>query len=379
MDFGFSDEQEAFRETLRRFLEEKSPSAEVFRLMESESGYDPAVWKQMGEELGLHGVAIPEAYGGQGFGFLELGIALEEMGRVLLCAPFFSSACLAASAVLAAASEAQKAELLPGIASGGTIAALAVAEPGGGWEPESITLEARRDGDAWVLDGAKAWVLDGHVADLVVVAARLPGSAGAEGLCLLAVRGDAPGLAAAPLATLDPTRKQASLRFQGVRAELLGEPGAAGPALARTLDRAASGLAAEMTGGAERCLESAVAYARERRQFGRPIGSFQAIKHKVAEVLLEVESARSAAWWACWAAAEDNEQRSEAAHLAKALCADAYLQAAAENIQVHGGIGVTWEADPHLHYRRARVSQTLFGDSAHHRARLAARLGLGAP
>jgi alkylation response protein AidB-like acyl-CoA dehydrogenase len=378
MDFAFSEEQEAFREHLRRFLEEKSPSTEVFRLMETDAGYDTAVWKQMAAELGLQGLAIPEAYGGQGFGFLELGIALEEMGRVLLCAPYFATACLGTSAILAAGSDAQKAELLPGIASGERVATLALAERGAGWDASSIRMEARREGDAWLLDGEKTYVIDGRAANLVVVAARLPGSKGEEGLALFAVRGDAEGLCAEPLATLDPTRKQASLAFAGVRGVLLGEPGAAAPALARTLDHAVIGLAAEMAGGARRCLESAVAYALDRRQFSRPIGSFQAIKHKCAEVLLEVELACSAAWWACWTAAEHNEERSEAAHLAKAFCADAYLRAAAENIQIHGGIGFSWEAAPHLYYRRAKVSETLFGDSVHHRAQLAGRLGLPA-
>jgi alkylation response protein AidB-like acyl-CoA dehydrogenase len=378
VDFAFSDEQEAFRETLRRFFEEKCPTSEVFRLMETDAGYDPGVWKQMGEELGLQGLLIPEAYGGQGFGFLELGIALEEMGRVLLPSPFYASACLAANAILAAGDEAQKSELLPGIASGQTLASLAVLDAGGDWDPASIRMEARPDGADFVLDGEKACVVDGANADLLVVAARLPGSEDDEGLCLLTLASEAAGVKAEPMATLDATRKQARLRLGGARARCLGQPGAAAGALRQTLDRAAIGLAAEMAGGADRCLQMSVEYARERSQFARPIGSFQAIKHKCAEVLLEVELARSAAWWACWTAAEDNPERGEAAHLAKACCADAYLTAAGENIQIHGGIGFTWEAAPHLYYRRAKVSQTLFGDSVHHRRRLVDGLGIGA-
>ncbi len=378
MDFAFSDEQDAFRETLRRFFEEKCPTTEVFRLMETDAGYDPGVWKQMGEELGLQGLLIPEEYGGQGFGFLELGIALEEMGRVLLPSPFYASACLAANAILAAGDDAQKSELLPGIASGETLASLALLDAGGQWDPASLRMEARPDGDAFVLEGEKTCVLNGATADLLVVAARLPGSTGEEGLCLLTLRADDAGVTLEPMATLDATRKQARLHLRGARARCLGEPGGAGDALHQTLDRAAIGLAAEMAGGADRCLQMAVEYAKQRSQFARPIGSFQAIKHKCAEVLLEVELARSAAWWACWTAAEDNEERGEAAHLAKACCADAYLQAAAENIQIHGGIGFTWEAAPHLYYRRAKVSQTLFGDSVHHRSRLVDGLGIGA-
>ncbi|MBW2371478.1 MAG: acyl-CoA/acyl-ACP dehydrogenase [Deltaproteobacteria bacterium] len=378
MDFAFSEEQDAFREMLRRFFEEKCPTTEVFRLMETDAGYDPGVWKQMGEELGLQGLLIPEEYGGQGFGFLELGIALEEMGRVLLPSPFYASACLAANAILAAGDEAQKSELLPGIASGETLASLALLDAGGQWDPASLRMEARPDADAFVLEGEKTCVVNGATADLLVVAARLPSSTGDEGLCLLTVRSDDAGVTAEPMATLDATRKQARLHLHGARARCLGEPGAAAGALHQTLDRAAIALAAEMAGGADRCLQMSVEYAQQRSQFARPIGSFQAIKHKCAEVLLEVELARSAAWWACWTAAEDNAERGEAAHLAKACCADAYLQAAAENIQIHGGIGFTWEAAPHLYYRRAKVSQTLFGDSVHHRRRLVDGLGIGA-
>ncbi len=378
MDFAFSDEQEAFREMLRGFLQDKSPTAEVFRLMETDEGHDPGVWKQMAEELGLQGLLIPEEYGGQGFGFLELGIALEEMGRVLLPSPFFASACLATSAILDAASDEQRAELLPALASGASIATLALVEPAGGWTAHDVRMEARPAGEGFVLDGEKVCVLDGRLADLVVVVARLPGSEGGDGISFFAVRGDAAGLSVEDTPTLDATRRQSRLVFDGVQAECLGEPGAAAEALQRTLDRAAIGLAAEMAGGADAALHMAVSYAKERTQFARPIGSFQAIKHKAADMLLEVELARSAAWWACWTAAEDNEERSEAAHLAKACCSDAYRKAAAENLQIHGGIGFTWEAAPHLYLRRAKVSEFLFGDPVAHRARLTESLGLGA-
>jgi alkylation response protein AidB-like acyl-CoA dehydrogenase len=369
VDFAYSDEQEEFRAGVRRFLENRSPVSEVFRLMETDAGHDPEVWKQMAAELGLQGLAIPEPYGGQGFGFLELGIALEEMGRVLLPAPYLGTS-IATSALLAAASEEQKRALLPGIAAGETLATLALAEPAGGWDPARVALPARRDGDGFVLDGEKTLVLDGHVADLFVVAARED-----DALALFAVR-PGPGVQAERLETLDATRRLAHLRFSGARAERLGAAADGAAALARALDHAAIALAAEMAGGAARCLELAVAYARERRQFARPIGSFQAVKHKAAEVLLEVESARAAAAWASWTAAEDGPERAQAAHLAKAFCADAYLRAAAENIQIHGGVGFTFEAPHHLHYRRAKVSESLFGDSVWHRARLVGELGL---
>ncbi len=264
MNFGFSDEQEAFRETLRRFLEARSPTAEVFRLTETPEGFDPAVWKQMAAELGLQGVHIPETYGGQGFGFLELGIVLEEAGRALLCSPYFSSVCLGANAILNAGSEKQKAAHLPGIASGETVATLALLDEDGSWSPASVSLELRRDGDDCVLDGVKRLVTDGALADLVVVVARLPGTRGEEGLSLIAVAGDDPGLEAVPVDPLDPTRRIADLRFEGVRGELLGEPGGAAAAVERTLDQASVCLAAESVGGTQRCLDASVEYARTR-------------------------------------------------------------------------------------------------------------------
>jgi alkylation response protein AidB-like acyl-CoA dehydrogenase len=369
VDFAYSEEQEEFRAGLRRFLENRAPVGDVFRVMQTERGHDPDVWKQMAGELGLPGLAIPETFGGQGFGFLELGIAFEEMGRVLLPAPYLAT-CVAASAILAGASEAQQRELLPGIASGETLATLALVEPGGDWDPASVALAAARAGSDFALEGEKTLVPDGHVADLAIVAARADGE-----LALFAVR-RGEGVEATPLDTLDPTRRLARLRFAGARAERLAGLAAGAPALARALDHAAIALAAEMAGGAARCLELAVAWARERQQFARPIGSFQAVKHKTAEVLLEVESAKAAAAWACWTAAEDGPERAQAAHLAKAFCADAYLRAAGENIQIHGGVGFTWEVPHHLHYRRAKVSESLFGDSVFHRARLVGELGL---
>jgi alkylation response protein AidB-like acyl-CoA dehydrogenase len=375
MDFAFSEEQEAFRETLRRFLDERWPLAEVRRLMETSEGYDRGVWKQMAEEMGLLGLTIPEASGGQGFGFLELGIALEEMGRLLAGGPYFATVGLAAQAILNAGSEADRSAWLPGIAAGDTIATLAATDTGVDRTPDAITTECRRAGDGWRLSGSKRFVLDAQNADLVLVAARMPGSRGAEGLSLFVVNGDAPGLAVTPFETLDPTRKQAHVELEDAPARLIGVEGEAWPALARTLDQATIGLVAEMVGGAARCLETAVEYAKVRVQFARPIGSFQAVKHKTAEVLLEVESARSAAYWACWVASQATEKLEEAASVAKAFGGDAYRRAAAASIQVHGGIGFTWEHDAHLYYRRARSSDVLLGDAPTHRQRLADQLG----
>jgi alkylation response protein AidB-like acyl-CoA dehydrogenase len=371
VNFAFSEEQEGFREILRRFLDERSPTPEVFRWMQTPEGYDPAVWKQMAAELGLQGLHLPESYGGQGFGLLELGIVMEETGRALLCAPYFSTVCLAANAILAVASEAQKAALLPGIASGESVATLALLDAGDAWEPAGVELEFRREGDAYVLEGTKRLVTDGAVADLILVAARRPGSRGRDGVTLLALRADQPGVSSQPAEGLDATRKLADLAFDGVRAECLGVEGGAAAGLARALDRACVCLAAESAGGAQHCLDSAVAYARQRVQFARPIGSFQAIKHKCAEVLLEVESARSAAYWGCWTADEEPDELTLAASVAKSFCDDAYQRAAAENLHVHGGMGFTWEADPHLYLKRARATATLLGSPTWHRTRIA--------
>jgi alkylation response protein AidB-like acyl-CoA dehydrogenase len=376
VNFAFSDEQEQLRDAVRRFLEAKSPSAEVRRLMETDDGYDPSVWAQMANELGLQSLHIPEEYGGQGFTFLELGIVLEEMGRVLLCAPYFSSVVLAADTILNAGTDAEKAELLPGIASGETIAALALTEANGRWDASGIELVAKSSGDSWTLDGTKSFVIDGHIADLVVVAARLEGTSGEDGVALFTVAGDAAGITRTQLATMDQTRKQAKIDFAGVAATPLGTPGEGWAPLAKTLDQAAACLANEMVGGAQAVLDMSVEYAKVRVQFGRPIGSFQAIKHKCADMLLEVESGKSAAYYAAWAAAEDNEELPVAASLAKAYCSDAYFHSSAENIQIHGGIGFTWEHDAHLYFKRAKSSEILFGDATYHRELLAQRIGI---
>jgi alkylation response protein AidB-like acyl-CoA dehydrogenase len=376
MNFAFSEDQEALRDTVRKFLESKSPSAEVRRLMETADGYDEGVWKQMGQELGLQSLHIPEEYGGQGYTFVELGIVFEEMGRVLLCAPYFSTVALAANAILNAASTEQKAALLPGIAAGETIATLAFTEDNGRWDAAGITMEARAEGDGYVLDGHKMFVLDGHAANLIIVVARLAGTTGEDGIGFFAVDGDAPGLTRTALSTMDQTRKQARLEFTGVAARALDTPGTGWAAMSKTLDHAAVLIANEMVGGAQFVLDMAVQYAKDRVQFGRPIGSFQAIKHKCADMLLEVESAKSAAYYASWTAADDNDELPVVASLAKAYCSDAYFHTTAENIQIHGGIGFTWEHDAHLYFKRAKSSEILLGDATYHRELLAQRIGI---
>jgi alkylation response protein AidB-like acyl-CoA dehydrogenase len=371
MNFAFSEEQEELRRTVRAFLEARSPESEVRRLMETTEGYDPAVWSQMGEQLGLQGLAIPEEYGGSGYSYVELIVVFEEMGRALLAAPYFSTVALAANAILHSGDDAAKSELLPGIASGQTIATLAFTEDSGRWDEAGITMQASGSGDSWTLDGHKMFVVDGHTASLIVVAAGT-----GSGVSLFTVAGDAEGLTRTPLSTMDQTRKQARLEFAGVAAKPLGAEGQGWQTLSRVLDLAAVALSAEMVGGGQMCLEMAVEYAKVRVQFGRPIGSFQAIKHKCADMLLEVESAKSAAYYAGWAAAELNDELPVVASLAKAYCSEAYFHAAAENIQIHGGIGFTWEHPAHLYFKRAKSSELLLGDPTYHRELLAQRIGI---
>jgi alkylation response protein AidB-like acyl-CoA dehydrogenase len=371
VNFAFSEEQEELRRITRQFLESKSPETEVRRLMETTEGYDPAVWSQMANELGLQSLVIPEEYGGQGFTYVELTVVLEEMGRALLAAPFYSTVVLATNAVLHSGDEAAKKEILPGIASGETIATLALTEPNGKWDLSGVEATATKSGDAWTIDGTKMFVLDGHVADVIIVAART-----GAGLSLFKVDGAAAGLTRTPLATMDQTRKQAKLEFSGVPGTLIGTDGGAEEVLGRVLDLAVVALAAEQVGGAQKVLDMSVEYAKDRVQFGRPIGSFQAIKHKCADMLLEVESAKSAAYYAAWCAAELNDELPEVACLAKAYCSEAYFHSAAENIQIHGGIGFTWEHPAHLYFKRAKSSELLFGDPTYHRELLAQRLGI---
>jgi alkylation response protein AidB-like acyl-CoA dehydrogenase len=371
MDFAFTTEQDQLRKSVRGFLDRYSPEAEVRRLMATEDGYDPQVWARMARDLGLQGLVIPEEHGGSGASWIELGIVLEEMGRALLCAPYFATVVLAATTVLESGDAGAATELLPGIADGTTIATVALTEESGSWEEPGIALQATRSADGYILNGHKTYVIDGLIADVIIVPART-----SVGTTLFTVRGDAAGLTRTPLKTLDLTRKMARLDFANVAATLLGAEGAGWPVLERVLDFAAVGLAAEQAGGAQAALDMAVEYAKIRVQFGQAIGSFQAIKHKCADVLLEVESAKSAAYYALWAASERNEEFQAAASLAKAFCSDSYVLTTHENIQIHGGIGYTWEVPPHLYFKRAKSMELYLGDPVYHRERLAQRIGV---
>ncbi|MGW1780510.1 acyl-CoA dehydrogenase family protein [Streptomyces sp. NPDC002143] len=373
MDFAFSDEQEELRRTVRAFLADTSPETEVRRLMETPEGFDRALWRRLGSELGVLGLAVPEEYGGAGCGPVEVGVVLEETGRALLCAPFLSSAVLATTALLGSDDEEARERLLPGLVAGESVATLALTEDSARWDAAGIGLTARAAGGSWLLTGHKTFVLDGACADVVLTVARAE-----DGIGVFLVDGDAAGLHRAPLPTLDPTRRQARLDYDGVRATRLRTHGDGWDLVSQVLDRAAVALAAEQVGVASRALDMAVEYAKVRHQFGRPIGSFQAVKHLLADVLLEVESARAAAHYALLAAEGESPELPAVASLAKAFCSDACLTATRENIQVHGGIGFTWEHPAQLYLKRAKTSQLLFGDPAYHRELLARRIGMEA-
>ena len=307
---------------------------------------------------------------------VELGIVMEEFGRSLLCAPFFSTAVLAANAILNAGTEGQMSQLLPDLARGARLGTLAVTELTGDLDPSRIAVVATPDGDGYRLDGTKSYVVDGYIADLLVVAARQPGSTGDSGLALFALTGIPSGVERSALQSMDPTRKLARIDLRGARAEALGSLEAGAAPLVRTLDQAAIALANEMVGGAQALLDSAVKYSKLRVQFGREIGSFQAIKHKLADLLLEVELAKSAAYYAAQAAAVDDQEWPALASLAKAATSETYLHTAAECIQIHGGIGFTWDNDTHLWFKRAKSSEVFLGHPSYHRELLMQRWGI---
>jgi alkylation response protein AidB-like acyl-CoA dehydrogenase len=371
-DLVESAEQAELRATLRRLF--GGPSACLARPEpDGDSYYDEKLWGVLAGEIGLCGLSLPERYGGSGYTRADRAAALHEMGRCLLPSPFLASAVLAAETLLATGDEDVLAGLLPGLATGTTLAAVAYQEtPGADGRP----VCAVRDGTGWLLTGSRSFVLDGSQADLILV------PAGTEsGSALFAVdTAAARGLSRRPMRTLDPSRPQARLDFAATPGRLAGPVGAGTHAVRQGLAHATIALAAEQVGGAERCLEAAVEYAGMRRQFGRPIGSFQAIKHKCADLLILVESARSAARYAASVSSGPGGEEGlyPAAALAGAYCSTAYFTVAAENIQIHGGIGFTWEHHAHLYFRRAKASEVMFGTPAEHRAVLARHLGLPA-
>ncbi len=367
MSFALRPEQLEFRDTLRRFFEDRSPPAEVRRVMETHEGVDPGLWRAMTDELGLPGVMISEEQGGQGFGIEELAIAMGELGRSLAPCPFLGSVVLAGRLLAHAGGEACEARLAE--IAAGRIASLAVVEADS-FSLADASMRAREGGSApyWTLEGEKTYVLDGHHASLLLVVAR-----DAEGaLALFDVDPGASGLTRERLRTVDRTRRLARLRFENTPARQLAT--GIEDALERMAVEAQVALSADSVGGMETVLETAVAYAKERTQFGRAIGSFQAVKHKLADLWILVEGARTATREATLALAEGRDDAALLSSIARAYSSDAYAQATFDNIQVHGGVGFTWEYDAHLYLRRAQFAARFLGSAADHRARVAAWL-----
>jgi alkylation response protein AidB-like acyl-CoA dehydrogenase len=372
---GVADQEalDELRSGVRDFLAAKAGEEHVRRVVDDDAPYDEGVWSRMAEELGLHALALPAEHGGDGYGFAELQVVLEEMGRALLPSAFLATVVMAGSTLVASGDATAQAAYLPAIAAGKSSATLAVAEGDGSWATADLCTQAVHTADGWSLTGTKPLVIDGATAELLIVAAQTAG-----GPSLFAVHGDAAGVTRTPLRTLDPTRKIARVTFSATPAQLIGSEGAAAPVVDHVLDLTATALAAEQVGGARVCLEMSAAYARERRQFGRAIGSFQAIKHKCADMLARVEVAQAAAVEAAGAAAglPDTPPLGVASAVAHVVCSEAYMFVAAENIQVHGGIGFTWEHPAHLYYRRAKASQLLLGGPSVYHERLLQRLGV---
>jgi alkylation response protein AidB-like acyl-CoA dehydrogenase len=366
-----TEEQQELRASVRRFLADKSPAAEARRQIDTDEGFDRVVWRQMATQLGLQGVAIPERYGGSGFSTVEQNIVLQELGRALYGGPYFSSIAFAAQLLLALADEAACTEYLPAIADGSLLATVAIAEPGRRWDASAATVVATQTRGGWVIDGVKTVVVGAMAADLLLVLANAR-----DGLGVFAVDARADGVMRSALPPLDLTRRIAEVTFAGAMGRRLGNSADCSAQLSVTLDHAVTAVAAEQVGGAEACLEMAVQYAKTRVQFGRPIGSFQAVKHRCADMLMRVEFAKAAAAYGSWAVANDPTDAPLAAALCKSYCSDVFLRVAADNIQVHGGIGFTWEHDAHLYFRRAKALQLFLGDAAHQRTRIAQALGL---
>jgi len=378
MNFGFNEEQELLRSTARKFFENECGSDTVRRLMETPEGISPGLWTKLAEQ-GWLGLVYPEAYDGMGLGLVDLVVLMEEMGRAVVPGPYFSAVLLGGLAIVEAGSEAQKREWLPKIAAGDRRVALAWMEPSAQLGPAGVTLTAVEKGGKYTLSGTKLFVHDAHTADALVVAARTRPGAGADGVSLFLVPKGTKGLEVTLLPTMDQTRKLCEVALSDVTIgpdALLGAAGAGWAPLARVLDRATVALCAEMCGGAQKVLDMTVEYAKIRQAFGRPIGSYQGVKHRAADMLVDVENSKSITYYAAWALDEGVAEAPLAVSMAKAYVADAYRRVAAAGIQLHGGIGFTWEHDLHLYFKRAKGSEFTFGDATHHRERVAQLVNL---
>ena len=377
MDIGFTEEQELLRASARRFLENECPSAFVRQRMAEPEAMTEVFWQKLAEQ-GWFGILYPEEAGGSGLGLVDIAVLMEEMGRAVMPGPFFSTVLLGGAAILEAGSQGQQQEWLPRIAAGAAKVSLAWTEPNARWDATGIMATGREMAAGFALSGIKLFVPDAHLSDALVVAVRTrDGSTMEDGVSLFLVPKDTPGLAVTLLPTIDETRKLCEVRLDNVAltlAALLGDKHGGWPALARVLDRATVALCAEMCGGAQRVLDMTTAYAKIRSAFGKPIGSYQAVKHRAADMLVDVENAKSLTYSAAWAIDEGLTEAPLAVSMAKAYASDAYRKVAGAGIQLHGGIGFTWEHDLQLYFKRAKASEVAFGDATWHRERVARML-----
>lgn len=383
MEFSFTEEQKMIRDTAQAFLAEVSSSNAIRSAMDTEQGFDPQIWQRICEEMYWQAIHIPEEYGGMGLGYVDLVVMLEQMGRYLLCSPFFSTVCLASNALIVAGTDEQKQQYLTQICEGSLTATLAYTSKNGQWDATAVQGIVTAQGDDYVLNGTYRYVLDGHTAQLLIVAARSEGSEGEQGISLFAIDSDTPGVKRTWLPTMDQTRKQAEIVFDNVRvssSQLMGEENNAWPQLNKVLQLAAIAIAAEQVGGSQQVLDLTVEYTKERVQFGRPIAGFQAVKHQAADMMLRTEVARSAVYYAACVAEEAlsggllADELGEAASVAKSYCSEGYFKNAGDALQLHGGVGFTWEYDVHLYFKRAKSFELFLGDAAYHREHVATLL-----
>jgi len=370
VDFGFSEEQEMLRDAAKRFLADNCSTKFVRQMMADTTAHNQDFWKKL-VGLGWPGLLIPEEFGGQGGSFLDMTVIVEEAGKAILPGPFFTAALLAAPLLIEAGTDEQKKNILPRMAKGEFIGTVAIAEASGRFDADGIQLKATKSGSDYVLNGEKFFVPDAHVANGIAVAARTGGS-GTNGITLLAMNTNTPGITITQLKTVDMTRRLCHVKFDNVKtSEVLGKPDQGWAPLNRTLEIAGSALSTEIVGTAQKALDLAVEYAKTRVQFGKPIGSFQAVKHKCVDMMVAVENARSLAYYAAWTVDTRNNEAATAVPMAKAYASDMGKNVTSEAIQVHGGIGFTWEHDMHLYHRRALAGEANFGNAPVHRETVA--------
>ncbi|MGE2690536.1 acyl-CoA dehydrogenase family protein [Mycolicibacterium pulveris] len=362
-EYRFTDEQNQLRDAVRKFSAEHFSEEKVRELMEADPPFDPKVWARLGAELGVLGLSVPETDGGVGGTLIDQAVAIEELGARLACGPLFGTVYLAIPALVAAGSGAARDELLADLIEGNRTAALAVVDRAGVFDPDAVTVTA--DGDA--LSGSVTQVVDAGIADVLLVAAR-----GSDGVALYTVDTAATGVQRSPLATLDLTRSAANVTLTDAPAQMIAGPDETDRVLNHALQVGAALLAVEQVGAAQHLLDLSVEYAKSRLQFGRPIGSFQAVKHRLANLLVDVEHARSTAYHAIWALTDGSDDPALATSIAQAVCSSALTHVATDTIQVHGGIGFTWEHQAHLYYKRATTDAVLLGSAEQHRDRIAA-------